>query len=249
MKLKRAIRKLTTWFSGVVSQPENLPDEVLSLLGEVRAQKLTYLSSGKLTKLAELCIKLRDAKISGLFIEAGCALGGSSIVLGKLKPAGTKLRIYDVFDMIPPPTEKDGADVHQRYELIRSGKSKGLGGDKYYGYMDNLQAVVRHNLESFGLQCDGTDIELIKGLVEDTLQVDQPVLLAHIDVDWFKPVTACLERLVPRLAPQGFIVLDDYEDWSGCRAAVDQYFRDKRKSYQFDLSGGNLVVSLKPTAG
>ena len=48
------------------------------------------------------------------------------------------MKVYDVFGMIPPPGEKDGADVHQRYATIAGGASKGIGGETYYGYRDDL---------------------------------------------------------------------------------------------------------------
>ena len=52
------------------------------------------------------------------------------------------MKVYDVFGMIPPPGERDGADVHQRYATIAAGASKGIGGETYYGYRDDLLAEV-----------------------------------------------------------------------------------------------------------
>jgi hypothetical protein len=64
--------------------------------------------------------------------------------------------------------------------------------------------------------------------------------LAHIDVDWYEPVHVSLERIEPRLSPGGALVIDDYEDWSGCRRAVDEYFSgDRMHSYSMDLSAGS----------
>ena len=37
----------------------------------------------------------------------------------------------------------------------------------------------------------------------------------------------CLERIAPLVVPGGRIVLDDYDHWSGCRRAVDEYFADR----------------------
>ena len=34
----------------------------------------------------------------------------------------------------------------------------------------------------------------------------------------------CLTRIAPLVVPGGRIVLDDYDAWSGCRTAVDEYF-------------------------
>ena len=43
----------------------------------------------------------------------------------------------------------------------------------------------------------------------------------------YASVHLCLERIVPHLIPGGILVIDDYYRWSGCRDAIDDYFRDK----------------------
>ena len=143
--------------------------------------------------------------------------------------------------MIPAPGEHDGEDVHQRYEVIKSGESRGLGGELYYGYRPDLLGEVTRAFSESGYPIEQNNVHLIKGLVQDTMQIDGPVSLAHIDVDWYEPVLTCLQRIVPRLSDGGAIVLDDYKDWSGCRQATDDYFSDK-SSWDFDLSGSSLVV-------
>ena len=50
--------------------------------------------------------------------------------------------VYDVFGMIPPPTDNDGEDVQQRYNEIVGGNSKGIKGKSYYGYEDDLYGKV-----------------------------------------------------------------------------------------------------------
>jgi O-methyltransferase len=85
---------------------------------------------------------------------------------------------------------------------------------------------------------------LIRGLVQDTLHINEPVCLAHIDVDWYEPVLICLERIEPHLSVGGTLVIDDYLAWSGCQRAVDEYFdRKDRSRYQFDTSPGSLLVT------
>jgi asparagine synthase (glutamine-hydrolysing) len=78
-----------------------------------------------------------------------------------------------------------------------------------------------------------SQIMLVKGLFEDTLQVNEPVAFAHIDSDWHDSVMICLQRIVPHLTVGGRLVIDDYFYWSGCRRAVDGYFADKRNSFTF----------------
>jgi asparagine synthase (glutamine-hydrolysing) len=65
-----------------------------------------------------------------MFIEAGCALGGSAILLATVKNRRRPLHLFDVFGMIPAPTAEDTQEVHDRYRTIVEGKSSGIGGGK-----------------------------------------------------------------------------------------------------------------------
>lgn len=216
--------------------------KALDMIDRVRKQKLTYLSDSKLRTLVDLVLDVQTKRLPGAILEAGCALGGSSIVIAAAKQSDRPFRIYDVFDMIPPPSNMDEADVHERYKIIASGQSQGIGGDKYYGYLSDIYARVTNSFAANGIPLADNNVSLIKGLVQDTLHPDGPICLAHIDVDWYEPVMTCLTRIEPKLPAGGAIVLDDYGDWSGCRKATDEYFADKRDRFHFDMSPGSLVV-------
>ncbi len=204
------------------------------VIKQVQEKKLTYLDKRALAGLADLVITNERQGIEGTVIEAGCALGGSAIVIASSKAAERPFRIYDVFGMIPAPSEKDGKDVCKRYEVIRSGASKGIGQEIYYGYMDDLYERVENAFKDFGLEPNSNNIKLIKGLYKDTMEIDFPVSLAHIDCDWYESVIICLERIWPYLVPGGTMVIDDYYNWSGCARAVNEYFSSKDKSgYEF----------------
>ena len=213
------------------------------LIGKIRGRNLTYLADKKLLSIIETVRNIEDMKLPGLFIEAGCALGGSTILISHLKQQNREFKVYDVFQMIPPPTEKDGDDVQQRYEAISNGKSKGLGGEKYYGYEKSLYEKVVKNLESFGINEQQNKVYLVKGLLQETMWIDKAIAFAHIDVDWYEPVKVALERTVPKLSVGGSIILDDYHDWSGCKKATDEYFRNKADKFQMDDSAGSMKVT------
>ena len=178
------------------------PDE-RELISRIRRRKLTYLTDRKLASLATTCTAIEEEGRPGIFLEAGCALGGSSILMASIKTDRRPLFIYDVFGMIPAPTAEDTEDVHARYRKIAAGQSKGIGGDKYYGYEKDLYETVQSNLQRFGVNLERQRVHLVKGLIQDTLKIDQPVAFAHIDVDWFAPVMTCLERVFPRLVIGG----------------------------------------------
>ncbi len=198
----------------------------------VIADLLTYLDADALTDLYETALAAEAEGRPGLIVEAGCALGGSAIVLASAKSPARPMRVYDVFGMIPPPTEADEQDVHERYEVIRSGRSEGLGGDRYYGYEENLLAKVADNFETHGVPLESNKVELVQGLFEDTMHFEEPVCIAHIDGDWYESVATCLERIHPVLVPGGVMVIDDYFAWSGARKAVDDFLAREGRAYR-----------------
>ncbi len=201
-----------------------LPAHVERTIAQARAEHLTYLKADNLRELAAIVIELERAQRPGLIIEAGTALGGSAIVMAAAKSGARPMKVYDVFGMIPPPGERDGEDVHERYEKIAGGDARGVGGETYYGYRDDLYGEVTDSFSRLGVPVAEHNVELIQGLFEDTIELDEPVAFAHLDGDWYESTMTCLTRIAPLLVPGGRIVLDDYEMWSGCRTAVDEYF-------------------------
>ncbi|MCA3126547.1 MAG: class I SAM-dependent methyltransferase [Rhodocyclaceae bacterium] len=203
--------------------------EAEAIIARIRGDNLSYCGKPKLENIAEAVLAVREAGVPGGFLEAGVALGGSAILLGKIKPKDAPLALYDVFSMIPAPGENDGEDAHKRYEEISSGQSAGLGGKTYYGYVDKLLDVVKQNLRDAGLDLVEDHIECIPGLFDETLHPAGPIALAHVDCDWYESVKVCVDRIAPHLSKGGIIVFDDYSSYSGCRSAVDEWMeRDAR---------------------
>lgn len=204
------------------------------IVGRVGQHGLTYLGENALFDLYDQVRRIEEQHIGGRLIEAGCALGGSAIVLAAAKERERPLDVYDVFGMIPAPSEQDDEDVHDRYRQIVSGESKGIRGGTYYGYEEDLLSIVQDNFASEEYAVEEHNVRLIRGLFQDTLYMDEPVALAHLDGDWYESVMTCLERIEPHLAPGGVLIIDDYDCWSGCRKAVDEYFADKAHRYAFE---------------
>ncbi len=204
-----------------------IPAEVARVHEAVRAEGLTFLDPQQLDSLVTCVIEADMAGRPGLVIEAGTARGGSAIAMAAAKDRQRPMRVYDVFGMIPPPTERDGADVQSRYQDIADGRARGKGDEIYYGYRDDLEGEVRDSFARHGVPIDTHNVQLVKGLFEDTMVIDEPVALAHVDGDWYSSTITCLQAIAPRLVSGGRIVIDDYYTWSGCRTAVDEYFADR----------------------
>jgi len=210
-----------------------LPERVLQTISAVRGEHLTYLKAGMLEDLAACASMVEREGLPGLIVEAGTARGGSAIVLAAAKAPERPMKVYDVFGMIPPPSERDGADVHRRYAEIAAGTAKGPGRETYYGYRDDLYQEVEDAFARHGVPVREHNVELVRGLFENTVRLDEPVAFAHLDGDWYESTMTCLERIAPLLVGGGRIVLDDYYTWSGCRRAVDDYFSD-REGFRFE---------------
>jgi len=211
------------WIASLGNSRQQNTRDGSAIATAVRDASLTYLTHSALCDLYELGRDAERSGMDGIFVEAGCALGGSAIVLAAAKHPERSLHVYDVFGMIPPPSDRDGADVQARYQTILGGQSEGIGGNRYYGYETDLMGIVTENFARFDLPVERNNVCLIKGLFQDTMRLERPVALAHIDGDWYDSVTTCLTRIAPMLVPGGVMVIDDYDAWSGCKRAVDDF--------------------------
>ena len=236
---KRAIENLAP--SAQEDSAQSRPD-VFKIIEQVRGEKLTYLNVSALVDLHAAINRLEENKVPGIFIETGCALGGSALVIAASKGETRPLFLYDVFGMIPPPSAAETPEVHERYRIIKSGESSGLGNSGYYGYEVDLMQKVTNSFARFGLPLEANAGSLVKGLYENTLHVNEPVAFAHIDCDWYDSVLTCLQRIEPRLSSGGVLVIDDYFVWSGCRRAVDEYFAGKMADYEFQIRSRLHIV-------
>lgn len=219
----------------------NISSDIEQVIDGVRESRLTYLRPKHLRDLAAAVVETERAGRPGILIEAGTALGGSAIVMARAKAHERKLLVFDAFETIPPPSDKDGSDVHERYAKIAAGKAKGIADDTYYGYRGDLLPEVTASFKRFDVSVETSNVELIKGYFSDTIHLSGPVALAHLDGDWYESTMTCLERIAPHLVPGGRLIIDDYFKWSGCRRAVDEYFSG-RNGYVFERPGRLHVV-------
>ncbi len=225
------------------------PDQAISeqlagSLAAIRRDHLTFLTEQQLDSLVSCVLETEASGREGILVEAGTAQGGSAIAMALAKSPSRPLQVYDVFGLIPPPTDEDGDDVRQRYEKITTGRARGLAEDEtYYGYRDDLLGEVARSFARHGVPTDEHRVSLVQGLFQDTLTGDEPVALAHVDGDWYESTMTCLSQLAPRLVPGGRIVIDDYFTWSGCTRAVDEYFAD-RPEFRVEMRAKVHVIRL-----
>ncbi len=237
-----------------ISGPRSFISHVRSMIDRSRLsdtarsvvrQRLTYLSLRKLRRLEAALNDVLRRGVSGDVVEFGVALGGTTIILAeRALQSGRNFHGLDVFGMIPAPTSgKDGERAKQRYETIAQGRSQGIEGDLYYGYRSDLYTEVCRSLGRHGLEVDGRRITLHRGLFQDTFSKASiaSVAFAHIDCDWYEPVTYCLNAVAELISPNGVIVVDDYHAYDGCKMAVTE-FLTRRPDFMF-VDGVNVFLA------
>jgi len=215
--------------------------KVVAAIKKVVLKHLSYYDESLLWDFAQVAINNEKMRIEGVIIEAECGLGGSAITLAAAKSKDRIFYVYDVFSMHPSPSDDDGLDALERQKVIETGKAQGIEGDLYYGYEKNLYDKVVQSFADFGLEVEKNHIYIKKGLFEDTLKVESPVSLAHIDCDWYDSVLTCLNRIEPHLVRGGTLIVNDY--WLGCRKAVHKYFEKKNSGdYSFTKKAALFIV-------
>ncbi len=209
----------------------------------VKDARLTYLSAAKLYRIERCLSEIDKARVEGDCVEFGVALGGTGVLIAKRMAGSRSFVGYDLFGTIPPPSDRDSLESHERYRVIASGRSSGIGGDTYYGYESNLFEKVKGSFTEFGVPVDDARVRLVKGLFEETVSFDNNVRIAfaHVDCDWYDPVALCLDRVYAHLAPGGIVVLDDYNDYGGCRKAVADFLARRGDIHLADPSHNAIL--------
>jgi O-methyltransferase len=198
------------------------------LLSAVRAN--TVVSRSKLNTLYTLARRIESERIDGIVAECGVFRGGSAALLAAATKASRQVYLFDSFQGLPAPGEKDGRTAQSMYH-------EGW----CLGTTDDVRAIVRK------VGVDDGRVHYVEGWYQDTLPVfpPQPVALLHVDADWYESVTLCLDTFYDRVSPGGFIVFDDYGRWEGCTRAVDEFMAARRLAGPL-VNGHYLVKPAGP---
>ena len=139
-----------------------------------------------------------------------------------------KLWLFDSFRGLPAPSNKDGKQARETY---------------FQGWCHGETEKVERIFRRFQLSLQ--HVNIIAGWFDETLQTAdlQTIAILHIDADWYASVKIVLETLYDKVVEGGFVVLDDYWRWPGCREAVTDYL----KEHQI-LHGGRIATNGSTTA-
>lgn len=152
----------------------------------------------------------------GSFIETGVWRGGLSFLAAKQLELQNSSRIVyacDSFHGIPKskrPSTLQDASAHALHILN-----------------DNSVDRVRGAARRFHVDADR--IRFVEGYFDTSLPLlmkqnsDLRFAVVRLDGDTYESTISAITELYPRLSPGGFIIVDDYTDWLGCRKAIHDY--------------------------
>jgi hypothetical protein len=156
----------------------------------------------------------------GDFVETGLARGGSAAamlqVLHSFDSCGTKFWGYDSFEGIPDPSPGEGD----------------WGSKKRKGTYASSQQEFEQNIRNWNLWNDSM-IHVTKGWFRDTLPKSEVgnITFLRLDGDLYASTRDAIMALYDRVVPGGYIYVDDYGSFYGCRLAIDE-FRTKYRIFE-----------------
>lgn len=188
---------------------------------ELREQGLDWpmfgLTMAGLRRLDNVQFCIEDVlanNVPGDFVETGVWRGGSSIhAKAVLRHHGVNDRVVwccDSFEGMPIAKEKDlsiesDSDFSDRDYLVAT------------------QEQVANNFRKFDLLDD--NVRFLKGWFCDTLPNApiKQISILRMDGDLYESTMDALTNLYAKVSAGGYLIVDDYKSWTGCRTAIDEF--------------------------
>lgn len=180
-----------------------------------------------------LAREVESEGIEGAVVECGVWRGGCAAVLAEaVRQTGghRKLWLFDSFEGLPEPTGADGPDAARYAGGKTDGKLSPIG--RLLARREDVEGLLfRH------LRLPREQIEIRPGWFQETLPAARdkigPIAILRLDADWYESTRVCLEALYGQVAPGGFVIVDDYDFWEGCRKATDEFLARRGLSVEW----------------
>jgi len=183
---------------------------------------------------ATVALALLASKLNGDFAETGVYSGGTSILMAKVMIAHSRKVLWaaDSFQGLPPEDVTAELAARKEYSMqklppVKSSKEGNAG-----EYSSSRQ-VFEQNLARSGLG-NNARIKVLQGWFNETLPRApiQKLAFLRLDGDIYVSTRDALEALYDKVVPGGYIYVDDYGSYTGCRDAVNQFLLQRHAAVQ-----------------
>jgi O-methyltransferase len=175
----------------------------------------TMLSVPRLVNLYERVADVNAQNLPGDIVECGVWHGGSGAVMAAACLDANIRRqvwLFDSFQGLPRPGKNDGSMEQDFY---------------FDGWCKGDTDKVREIFDRLKIPPD--TLQIVPGWFDATLTANKPrisqIAVMHVDADFYDPVKLVLDTFFDRVVPGGFVVIDDYWLYPGCKKAVDEFMQ------------------------
>jgi O-methyltransferase len=198
----------------------------------------------------EATLTINREGIPGDIVECGVWNGGCiglMALANKANPGPPRsIQLFDSFEGLPQPSVED-VDVLESF--LDHHPTEGLHDDSTS--LEAIGACVgssKDSVEQFlvrrlGLSPD--ELHFHVGWFQDTVPRSVTAIkdigLLRLDGDWYDSTKVCLEGLFDKVVKGGYVIIDDYGTFQGCRKAVDDFFASRGIAPEIHSSDSDCV--------
>jgi hypothetical protein len=188
------------------------------------------LARGRLQEYIAAIAQRRD--VEGAVLEVGCFRGATTEVACRAMRREGVRKPYVCLDTF------EGFVEDQFASDLEHGTPEGFRS----GFAENPHAMFDRTMRHLGLEVESIRADICAIAPE---RLPSPVAVCLMDVDLAVPIREGLEKVRPRLAPGGVILVDDCDqdtDWKGARVGYRQFVRAHDLPERYTLSGLGIVL-------
>jgi len=211
----------------LASECRDMGDDFLIIYEKIRQYSMTSIQ--RLYALHQAVRYVVEQDIPGDIVECGVWRGGSMMMVAEtliqLNVDCRELYLFDTFEGLPRPDPDVDNDLWGNRAI--DGWEPLSCGENASHWAEAGMAEVEMNLKSTGYPVQR--IHLVKGLVEESVPLNAPDLIAvlRLDTDWYASTKHEMEHLYDRISPGGILIIDDYGHFRGARQAVDEFLESR----------------------
>lgn len=178
----------------------------------------TMIGLKRMDNIKQCVIDVIKNNVPGDLIETGVWRGGATILMRAiLKAFGDRDRtvwVADSFEGLPKPNAElypaDVCDIHYLHDDLRISLEQVKANFAKYGLLDQ-------------------QVQFLKGWFKDTLPVSpiEKLAVLRLDGDMYESTMDGFKALYHKLSPGGYCIIDDYNSVKGCKAAVNDFRKER----------------------
>jgi O-methyltransferase len=183
-----------------------------------------FFSLTSLSNVYDLTALVENNRLPGAIVECGVWRGGCAAVMAAVAAkarSDRRIWLFDSFEGMPEATKEDiGENVKWLSGNLMSGRLAPVG--------TNVASIDEvRNLFFNKLRLDESNVMIVKGWFQNTIPEYQsrigPIAILRIDGDWYESTKVCIENLYDNVVDGGYVIIDDYGFFPGCKKAVDEF--------------------------